>query len=322
MMRRKTCVVTGGAGFIGANLVRKLLDLGAKVIVFDNLERGRMENLKAVEDQIDIFKVDITKGELPNVKADYVFHLAAKVFGVRRLHTDVANLMSSNIMGDIQVFRWAAKQGVQRLVYASSSCVYDFPGVSVPHVEYEEGIPNTFYGLSKFVGEKLLEAFKEDGLLEWSIARLFNVYGPLESLKSPHVIPEFFIKAYKILTGATKEFEIIGDGEQTRSFLFVDDAVEGLVRLAVTPKAAYEVFNLGTNREMKIKDLAVLVLKTVGIDPKEVRFVHVPAPPRDIRRRSADYSKAKKILDWQPRVDLEEGLKITWMWMRRVLEKA
>ena len=178
MLKRKVCVVTGGAGFIGANLVRKLLEYGAEIVVFDNLERGCMENLKGIEDLIQFHQIDVRKGNLPKVNPDYVFHLAAKVYGVRKLHRDVVDIMSSNILGDIQVFKWATKVGAERLVYASSSCVYDFPMATIPHVEDEEGVPNTFYGLSKFFGEKLLEAYKEEGLMEWSIARLFNIYGP------------------------------------------------------------------------------------------------------------------------------------------------
>jgi len=304
--------------------------MGVDVVIIDNFERsgghGSIDPilLEAEESngRVDFFRIDIRKDDLPDISVDYVFHLAAKVYGVKRLHRDVVDIMTSNILGDMRVFKWAASMGVKRLIYASSSYVYDHPDIIPPYREGEEMVPNTFYGLSKLFGEKLLEAYREEGALEWSIARLFNIYGPFESLNEPHVIPEFFIKAYNILRGTTDVFEIVGDGNQTRSFLYVDDAVDALIAMMSHPKAMYEVFNIGTDREVSIKNLACLVLKTVGIDIDKVRFRFTPAPIRDAKRRSANYMKAEKTLGWTPKIDLETGLKATWDWIRPILEKG
>lgn len=141
------------------------------------------------------------------------------------------------------------------------------------------------------------------------MARLFNIYGPRESLRSPHVIPEFISKARDLKSGRTTTFEILGDGNQTRSFLYVSDAVSGLLKLAESN--ACETVNFGSEDETKVIDLATLILLAFGLDTMHVKFIHEPINPNDTRRRAADASKAKTLLDWQPTISLEQGLKTT-----------
>jgi len=151
-------------------------------------------------------------------------------------------------------------------------------------------------------------------------ARIFNAYGPRESLRSPHVIPEFVKKAFELKAGKRAGFEVLGDGNQTRSFLYVQDAVSGLVKLAESD--CCEAFNFGSEKEVRIADLAESILRRFGMDPRQVKFQYEPIDPIDVKRRAADISKAKTSLRWEPKVDLEEGLANTIDWFMKITRNA
>ena len=311
--------VTGGGGFIGSHLVEELLGRGCFVTVLDSFERGSTSNLPVTHEKLTVKKVNLL--ESPNLERDFngievLFDLAAKVSGNRELYQSPADLLTTNIGITMNVARAAAKARISRVVFSSSSCVYDSPAPRIPHAENDVALPlQSYYGWSKLIGETIYSAYLEQFGLKVGMARIFNVYGPRESLQSPHVIPEFIQKAFELKTGKRAAFEMLGDGNQTRSFLYVRDAVLGLIKLAESDYC--EVFNFGSEKEVKIMDLAESILRRVGLDPAQVRFVYEPINPIDIKRRSADASKAGTRLKWEPKVNLEEGIANTIDWFTK-----
>ena len=312
--------VTGGAGFIGSHLVEELLNRGCRVKVLDSFERGSTRNLQPQE-KLTVKQVNLQ--DSLNLDADFagsqvVFDLAAKVSGNRELYRSPADLLTTNIAITAKVARAAVKAQVERVVFISSSCVYDTPQVRIPHGEKDLALPlQSYYGWSKLIGETIYSAHHEQFGLKVAAARLFNVYGPRESLQSPHVIPEFIRKAFELKNSNRETFEVLGDGNQTRSFLYVSDAVSGLTNLAESEYC--EAFNFGSEKEIKIKDLADVILQKAGLNPGRVSFTHEPINPIDVKRRAADTSKARTLLNWEPKVDLDEGLTNTIDWFTKTV---
>lgn len=315
----KEVMVTGGAGFVGSHLVTALHERGAHVTVIDNCSRGAKGNLEELGDAIKFVEWDLDM-EAPNFfKADLVFDLAAVVFGVRHLYEEGADILTTNLRITQNVLEAAVSFYVKRLIYVSSSCVYDFEGVSVPHVESDVRFPESSYGQSKYIGEVLCHAYAEQHGIDIRMARLFNVYGPGDSGNSPHVIPDFMRKAHAIKVAkdagqAPGPFVMIGDGEQTRSFCYVDDIVDGLLSLGGTPQGGPHVYNIGTEDAVCMNVLASKIMKMYGIAKWPTQGV--TAPSMDVRERSADITLAKTFLEWEPKVDLETGLARTREWLQ------
>jgi len=312
----RSVAVTGGGGFIGSHLVDSLIARDCQVTVLDSFDRGSLSNLKQNEEKLTVKNVDlITANHLEREieGIDVLFDLAAKSPGNRDLYRNAADLLCTNIAITLKVARAASSEAVARVVFASSSCVYDRPNVAIPNKETDLGIPLSYYGWSKLIGEEIYAAHGEQFGLNGCAARVFNAYGPRESLRSPHVIPDFILKAFECKAG-NRHFEILGDGKQTRSFLFVSDVVEGLIKLAES--SSREAMNFGSTREITINELASLILRELNVDESSVNFMHHPSDPRDVRRRAPDISKAQANLGWEPKTDLEEGLHLTTDWWR------
>jgi len=312
--------VTGGSGFIGSHLVDHLLTHDCHVTVLDSLERGSADNLPKTHQRLTVKKVDLLDcsdlgRELTEIEV--LFDLAAKVSGNRELYQSPADLLATNLGITMNVAKAAAKAQVDRVVFASSSCVYDSPSPRIPHAESDLALPlQSYYGWSKLIGEIIYSAYADQFGLKVGTARIFNAYGPRESFRSPHVIPEFVKKAFELKAGKRTAFEVLGDGNQTRSFLYVSDAVSGLVKLAESDYC--EAFNFGSDKEVKIADLAESILRRFGLDPEQVKFQYEPLNPIDVKRRAADISKARTSLRWEPRIDLEEGLTNTIDWFTKI----
>lgn len=290
--------VIGGAGFVGSALVRALLAQGHVVTVFDNVSRGSASNLPTQAALIQMDAKDLHYiGEF-----DTVYDLAARVYGVRDLYKNPADLLADNIAITTAIARAAVRSRIPRYVYVSSSCVYDFPGAVVPHREEDTNICDTSYGFSKLAGEQIVRWYARQYEFELRIVRLFNVFGPGDSMQSPHVIPEFIRKAHRAKETGT--FEILGSGAQTRDFTWLDDCVRGILAAAIVGISG-EVYNVGTGREVSILDLANIVCDIVGVQPQ---FVHGAVAKEDIQRRSANSDKLKG-LGWTPEVSLEEGVR-------------
>jgi len=293
--------IMGGAGFVGSALVRRLAG-DHEIYVFDNYSRGVPQNLKG--SAVAITRIDLCENEPSLEGFDRVYDLAARVAGARDLYRDPATLLRDNLRITGSVLEAVARAGVPYYFFVSSSCVYDFPGAKVPHVEEDTGICDTSYGLSKQIGEEMTRWYSRQYGFQVRIARLFNVYGPGDSPLSPHVIPEFFRKAEQAKT--TGVFPIFGSGTQTRDFTWIGDVVEGLVTVAERG-THLQPYNIGGGSEYSIADLAKIVCEETGVS---ARFVteDMPPPPEDIQRRSADNSKLRA-LGWAPEVGLRQGIR-------------
>jgi nucleoside-diphosphate-sugar epimerase len=305
-------VVTGGAGFIGSALVRKLLEDGAsRVTVIDNLLSGSERNLEEVRGQVDFHREDIRRYDAiePLVRdAEIVFHVAA-IPSVPRSIADPVPSHETNIDGTFQVFRACLAGGVKRVFYAASSSAYGDTEV-LPKVETMPARPKSPYALQKLVGEYYASVFAGCFGLQTVAVRYFNVYGPRQDPSSPYSgIVSLFMKA--LIEGRSPT--IFGDGEQSRDFTFVEDVADLTLRAARADGVAGRVFNGGNGNRYTLNEVWAALQKIEGVS--------IPAnygPPRsgDVRHSQADTTAAIRDLGHRPRFSLEEGLRRTLAWYR------
>ena len=298
-----TCLVTGGAGFIGSHLVEGLLARGDQVRVLDNLSSGKLENLSSILDQVELLEGDIQDEAIVRqavAGVDIVFHLAAMV-SVPQSMAQPRQAELINSVGTLTILQAAQASGVQRLVLSSTCAIYgDEP--ALPKTEAMVPCPKSPYAISKLTAEQYCRLFSEAFELETVVLRYFNVYGPRQDPFSPYsgVISIFVDKM-----SMGKPVTIFGDGEQTRDFVFVSDVVRANLLAAVVPEAAGQLFNIGTGRAITVNHLFDSLSGILSYTGK-------PAyqPPRagDVRHSYADSGRARSVLGWQPRIDLERGL--------------
>jgi nucleoside-diphosphate-sugar epimerase len=302
-------VVTGGAGFIGSNIVDELLRRGHAVVALDDFSGGKEQNLAAARGRVELVSGSIC--DLPTVTAackgaDYVIHLAARA-SVPRSIKDPLETNRVNVDGTLNVLLAARDAGARRVVFAASSSAYgETP--TLPKVETMPAEPISPYGVSKLVGELYAQVFGRVYGLENVSLRYFNVFGPRQDPTSQYsgVLSKFITAQIE-----GKELVIYGDGEQSRDFTYVDNVVEVTLRAAETPGVSGMVFNGGTGARITLNHTIKLLEKISG-RPARVRR----DPPRagDILHSQADISLAHKHLGYEPRVDFEEGLRRTWEW--------
>lgn len=311
-------LVTGGAGFIGSHLVDALLDLGAEVRVFDDLSTGLASNLDHCRSRIEFIEADLRDTAAVGRACEgrrYVFHQAA-LGSVPRSMKSPATTIAINVGGTANVFAAARDAGVQRIVYASSSSVYGDSSRS-PKVEGEEGSPLSPYALSKCMNEQLAETFARCFSMELVGLRYFNVYGPRQRPDGPYaaVIPRFFAAA---LEGRAPL--IHGDGEQSRDFTFVADAVRSNLLAAVAPRIESSVaINVAGGRRTSVKELADKILSLAGSD---VGPTHERERPGDVKHSLADLELARELLGQAPVTDIESGLSTSFRHYSSRLETA
>lgn len=299
-------LVTGGAGFIGSHIVDALTANGDKVRVLDDFSSGRMENLEAVMNKIELIKGDIRNKELA-AKAvegvDYVLHQAAlrsvpKSLANPELYNDV------NINGTLNILTAGRGAKVKRVVVASSSSIY---GDIDKLPEKEDFLPQLIspYGLSKLAGEYYSRIFSKIYGLETVNLRYFNVFGPRQSLENEYavVIPKFISCILKDV-----QPPIHGDGKQTRDFTYVANVVQANIKSAVTPGIKCEVFNIACGQAYSVFDIVKYVNKILG---KDIKPAFGPIRAGDAKHTLADISKAKKLIGFNPETGFEEGLKKT-----------
>lgn len=300
-------MVTGGAGFIGGHISELLVREEHDVVVFDDFSTGRMENLAAIADRIEIARGDVRDLNALRKAArgvDFILHHAAEISVFRSVNEpEITN--SVNVDGTVNVLVSAKDAGVKRVVLASSSAIYGDTG---NHVQTEDMLPNPLspYGASKIAGEYYLSCFYQLYGLETVRLRYFNVFGPRQNPKSQYaaVIPKFIDRC---LHG--QELRIYGDGEQTRDFTYVENIARANLLACSAPEAAGGVFNIGTGHSISINELAEQIAALAGC---EVRIVHDAPVAGDIRYSSGDMSRARKILSFEPSVGFADGLKRTF----------
>jgi nucleoside-diphosphate-sugar epimerase len=299
----KLCV-TGGAGFIGSNLVDRLVALGHEVVVLDNLSTGRVENLADVRGRVRFVEGDLREpSEVAEaVKGcEVVFHQAA-LAAVARSVEQPQEVFDVNVTGTLNVLEAARSLGVRRVVFASSSSVYG-DAVTLPKTESAAVRPLSPYAATKAAGEGLLAAWHATYGLETVALRYFNVYGPRQSPRSRYaaVVPKF-VEA--VLAGDAPV--IYGDGQQTRDFTWVGDVVDALVKAAHAPGAVGAgPINLGGGERVSVLDLAQRVARAAG---RTVSPRHEPSRTGDVRHSLADIRLAREALGWTPSTALDAGL--------------
>ena len=313
----KRVLVTGGAGFIGSYVIEELLAKNYHVCIVDNLSKPAA--LLKKNKNIEFAHVDLTDKEKAKKyfkKYEACIHLAAKIGGIGYFHKYPATILNENNKLYSTVFELAAEYKYKRIVYISSSMVYEstdrFPSkeTDIPSIPP----PVSAYGFSKLIGEQYCQAFWDEYRLPYTIIRPFNAYGineaPGDEVGYSHVIPDLIKKIHE----NQYPVEILGDGTQTRCFTHASDIARGIVTALENPKAKNNDFNIGTSKETNIIDLARLIYTLSG-KTKPFRYKNVAGFHYDIKRRVPDVTKAKKVLGWEPKVKLEESLPeiITWV---------
>jgi len=295
-------VITGGAGFIGGHLAIYLKEHGYKVTCIDNLSRASKSTIKTLEkEKIPLIISDIreTNKLLEIFKdADAVIHTAALI-SVEESIKNPSLYLDNNTTGTASVTKACIDASVHRLIYLSSAAVYGDP-IKLPIDEDHPTNPLSPYGLSKLFGEEIIKTLSRLYPFDYIILRLFNVYGPGQSEEYAGVITKFINRVRNQLPPI-----IFGDGEQTRDFIHVNDVCHA-VELAITTKNTNNVYNIGSGTATKIKELAKLIMNIANINSEPI---YSTPKPGDIKHSYANINKARKLLNFTPRINLEKALK-------------
>lgn len=300
-------LVTGGAGFIGSHLCERLLEDGHEVLCLDNLSSGSTQNVKHLRASkgFEFIKADITQPLKLSGKFDFVFNLASPASPIFYQRQPIETLLAGSV-GMRNVLEFARKTKA-RVLQASTSEVYGDPLVHPQKEDYWGNAnpvgPRSCYDESKRFAEALCMAYLREHNVDVRIARIFNTFGERMALDDGRVVPTFVYQALK-----NEPITVFGDGRQTRSFCYISDLVDGLVRMMLKPSLAGEVINLGNPEEHSILEFARVIKKLIGSKSK---IIFKPLPEDDPMQRQPDVSKAKKLLGWQPKVSVEEGLEKT-----------
>ncbi len=303
-------LVTGGAGFIGSNTVDDLVRRGHGVVVLDDLSSGKEENLADVRNKITFMKGSVTDLEAVQKaahQADYVIHLAART-SVPRSVKDPLDTNRINVDGTLNVLLAARDNKVKRVVYAASSSAYgDTP--TLPKAESMQPMPISPYGVAKYVGELYAFAFDRCYGLQTISLRYFNVFGPRQDPDSPYSgVLSRFVTAFL----EEEQPVVFGDGEQTRDFTYVDNAVQANL-LACEAGVSTGVFNVGTGERVSLNQTLDLLRRLSG---KNLQAKYDPPREGDIRDSLAAISRAREAFGYEPTVRFEEGLERTFEWYR------
>ena len=305
-------LVTGGAGFVGCNVVSRLLDLGARVTILDDFSTGLRESVNRFLGKMALIEGSVLDERIVHAlvaESDYVIHMAARniIASTRNPREDFA----TNIGGTLNVLMAVRDSNVHRVVYTSSASVYGNPR----HLPIDEGDATNMlspYSVSKYAGENYCKAFFENYGVSVSSVRYSNVYGPSQRAENPYcgVVAKFFTAA---MSGESPL--IHGDGDQTRDYTYVKDAVEATLLAAVSPRADGQIYNVGTGRETSVNQLAEMIIRITG---RNVTSRHIDRRDIDnIRRRVLSIEKARAELRWVPETTLENGLRATHDWLLR-----
>jgi UDP-glucuronate decarboxylase len=308
----KTVVVTGGAGFIGSHLIEALLDKGEQVVCLDNLFTGVKKNIIPFlgNPSFEFIRHDIVVPIL--LEAEEIYHLACPASPVHYQNNPIKTLKTS-VLGTLNMLGLAKRVGA-RILLASTSEVYGDPQIHPQPETYHGNVnpvgPRACYDEGKRAAETLMIGYRDYNGVNIAISRIFNTYGPRMLPNDGRVVGNFICQAIR-----GEDLTIYGDGKQTRSFCYVSDLVDGLIRLMESTESG--PVNLGNPTEFTIEELAKTVIRMVSNG--EAGLVHEPLPIDDPTRRKPDVTLAKKLLDWEPTVPLEQGLESTIAYFREEL---
>lgn len=304
-------LVTGGAGFLGHNLVKELIKRKYEVIIFDNGFRVGFNNIENM-DNVQQIKGNVANQEdwdkLPS-DIEQVFHLAA-INGTKYFYEIPEKILDVNVGGTLNLFKWVAKTKVKKIFFASSSEVYGFPNIfPTPETEPlcipDSQNPRFSYSSSKIIGETITINFCRQLGIEYQIGRFHNVYGPKMGFE--HVIPEFIRKCVK-----SESFTVQGDGNETRSFCYIDDAIAGILCITNNSNVKNDIFNIGTCEEISMNDL---IKKLEIIHGSTITPIYKEFKNAGTKRRVPDISKIESV-GFKPSIHLIDGLRSTYKWYR------
>jgi UDP-glucose 4-epimerase len=316
-------LVTGGAGTIGAAVVRRLLRDGDwEVRVSDQRDAPGWMTASCDVHRGDLRSLDEARAAASG--CTHVIHLAAIVGGIANFHRLPHTLLEVNNGLYNAVFRAALDERVERLLYVSSSMVFERATVFPTPEEHVRDCPapHSAYGFSKLAGEVYCRALHDEHGLPYTICRPFNAYGPGELPDAEpgiaHAVPDLI---RKVLSGQ-RPLEIFGSGEQTRTLTHVDDIADGIVTALGHPAAVNEDFNISASDERTVAEIARVVWEACGRDPADFELRHLPSFEVDVQRRWPSVEKAERMLGWRARIDIESGIADTVRWLREQQEIA
>ena len=326
----RNVLITGGAGHIGSHLAAELVKKGANIRIADNLWRGKKEYLfddngkPIIDFEKDFFEVDLR--EMKNCEnvvkgMDTIFHLADVVAGIDFVFGNEAFVYRSNVLINSNVFEAAKNEKLEKLAYVGAACAYPLEKQNDPnHPLFKEedmypAHPESSYGWGKLMGEYECELYSKTGLLDASILRLHNVYGPHSdlSVEKSQVIPATIRKAIKY---PDEDFIIWGNGEQSRAFMYVTDIVDALI-LSMEKGINKGPIQIGNSTKTTINEIADAVIEISG---KKIDKKYDLTKPTGDLGRAADCSLAEEVLGWKQKVGLDEGLRLTYEWAERFLK--
>ena len=308
-------VITGGSGFVGSYLCEKLINDGHKIIVIDNLLTGSTENINDLLDNenFSFIEQDVQDHIEIKDKVDYVLHFASAA-SPKAYTEHPVNTLKAGSVGTINTLGLAKKHSAEYLL-ASTSEVYGDPLISPQNEEYWGNVnPNgerSMYDEAKRFAEAAVATYSRSYGLKTKIVRIFNTYGPRMQLNDGRVVTNFIVQALR-----NENITIYGDGTQTRSFSYVEDTVAGIISLMNSTE--YDVFNIGNPNEMTIGKLAEKIIELTD-STSEIKYLELPND--DPKQRKPDITKAKTKLNWEPKVNLDEGLAKTISWVEEQLSK-
>jgi GDP-D-mannose 3',5'-epimerase len=321
MSRPNRVLVTGAGGFIGHHLSKRLKATGCWVRGVD-LKPPEFE--PTLSDEFEL--LDLRRWEncvRASRGVDYVFNLAANMGGIGFIETHKAEIVHDNTLINMHMLEAARQNDVKRFLFTSSACVYPLhkqSSATVTPLKEDDAYPadaEDGYGWEKLFAERACRHYREDYGLKTYVVRFHNIYGPLGTYDGGREKSPAAICRKVALANDTDEIEVWGDGEQTRSYCYVGDCVEGIYRLMQSN--FHEPLNLGQDRSVTINELVDIV---AGIAGKRINKTYNPAMPQGVRGRNSDNTKLRQILGWEPRTSLEEGLTITYRWVREQLASS
>ena len=316
MSHQPRVLVTGGAGFIGSHLCERLLQEGCAVLCVDNFYSGNNDNVSQLlgNSRFELLRHDVC-GPL-HVEVDAIYNLACPASPIH-YQSDPVRTTKTNVEGAINMLGLAQRLRA-KILQASTSEVYGDPVTHPQREDYWGNVnpigPRSCYDEGKRCAETLFFAYRSQHGLPIKVARIFNTYGPRMRRNDGRVISNFIVQALE-----NRDIEVYGDGSQTRAFCYVDDLVDGLVRLMATPADVTGPINLGNPEEISIRELAEAVIELTG---STSRIVHMSLPVDDPRQRCPDIGKARDLLGWKPTVSLRRGLARTIEYFERMRQGA